>query len=318
MSTAQTLARPRQDAVCCPQCGSTQKIRLGALARGREFAGKPLEPPWPGETLYRCIGCMLAYRYPLKPANVYESMYESASTQVWSANSIRIDHRLIADRIAAHAESGSVLDIGCYDGGLLGALGPRYQKFGIEASRAAAQAAAARGVVMLASRISQLQTIPRKFDVVCAIDVVEHVADPLALLWSIRSKLADDGIIIISSGNVDAPACDALGSSYWYCSAPEHISFISMRWATIAATKLGLKIVDSATFRHSNPGPTFRLKHGLKLGLKLVAGLMELAFVRPFSTRSRALGPRFVLGVPGLFEDRLLLVFAKAASGRSR
>jgi SAM-dependent methyltransferase len=132
------------------------------------------------------------------------------------------------------------LSVGCYDGVLLGTLGPKYRKFGVEASAAAAREAQRRGIDIVAPRIRDLAAVDHHFDVVCAVDVIEHVADPRAFVQMLVQRLAPGGTLIISTGSIDTPAWRFAGGGYWYCSYPEHISFISPAWATSVARELGL------------------------------------------------------------------------------
>jgi len=291
----------------CRQCGSARLRSRGRIPRGRFFAGQALEPVWCGGTLYECRDCALSFRSPIESDEVYESLYAAAGATVYSANALRIDQQLAVRAIARRYDGGSVLDVGCFDGALLAALGPRFEKFGVEASRAAAEACRRRGVEVLAHSIRQLAEIERRFDVVCAIDVIEHVANPLRFLAGLARLVRPGGSILISTGNADAHAWRLFGGRYWYCSFPEHISFVSATWAAAAAEELGLDVVAMERFGHREVGAT--LSHAL-LGFarRLVVSTGEY-LLSPLLADYRRLGPRFVLGFPGVVEDHMLIVF---------
>lgn len=300
--------------VDCRQCGTADVENLGPIPRGREFAGQPLVPAWPGGSLMRCSRCHLAFRYPLQSDATYESLYEGASGEVWSSDGLRRDQLLVKDAIHQYSKSCSILDVGCYDGAFLEAMGPGYRKYGVEVCVSAAAIASGRGVEIIGSRIGEISHLGGEFDVVCAVDVIEHVSDPLRFLRDTRNRVREDGIIIISSGNTNAPAWRRLRSRFWYCSIPEHLSFVSEAWASAAAAELNLTLVSALAFKHAPEKPAFPLSHWLKLAAKTVASAIEAALPRPFSFRFRELGPRFALGVPGLFEDHILLVFRRPLS----
>jgi 2-polyprenyl-3-methyl-5-hydroxy-6-metoxy-1,4-benzoquinol methylase len=55
----------------------------------------------------------------------------------------------------------------------------------------------------------------RRFDVVTAWDVVEHLADPLELLAAARDRLVDGGWLVLETGNYKSAARVAEGTSHW-------------------------------------------------------------------------------------------------------
>jgi SAM-dependent methyltransferase len=97
-----------------------------------------------------------------------------------------------------------------------------------------------------------LPAVKLKFDVITAFDVIEHVEEPVRFLGILADKLKPGGDIIISTGNTSAKAWRFLGSRYWYCWYPEHIVFINPAWATGAADKLGLSLIEAAAFSYGD------------------------------------------------------------------
>jgi len=295
----------------CYQCGSSQLDDLGGVPAGRIFAGKPLTPAWAGGRLFRCANCLLVFRHPLRDQSDFDEKYRDAPSDVWTSGALRFDQTLVREQITRLCQQGSVLDIGCYDGALLRGLGGNYCKFGIEPSEAAAKVASRAGVEIVGESASALASLDRQFDVICAVDVIEHVRNPLDFVRQASVKLKPSGILLISTGNADATLWRLFGGRFWYCSAPEHIAFLSPSWAENAALELGLTLVEARKFRHHDErqGAWYRLCYGAKLLLQLAYSLFEKYLVFPFSSRARARGPRLYLGVPGLFIDHVLLVF---------
>ena len=146
---------------------------------------------------------------------------------------------------------GSVLDVGCYDGALLGALGPEVRKYGVEASASAAGVARTRGVEIVAAKISELGSVRRTFDDVCAVDVIEHLLDPGAFVEALIGLLAPGGLLVVSTGSLDMPAWRLTGGRYWYCGFPERISFISPAWGRELATRLNLEPCEVQRFAYA-------------------------------------------------------------------
>ena len=102
-----------------------------------------------------------------------------------------------------------------------------------------------------------------KFDVITAIDIIEHVENPWSFLRSCKKSLSDNGIIIVSTPNMDSSRArlECLINGYSSDFSPEQIKHnrhISPIWRPgfIAMTsQAGLKIKESFQFgsfrRHS-------------------------------------------------------------------
>jgi SAM-dependent methyltransferase len=300
----------------CRQCGSANLSHRGPIPRGRFFAGHALSPVWPGGALYECRECALVFRAPISDDAVYERLYATAPETVYASRSLRHDQELARAAVLARHARGSVLDVGCFDGALLESLGNGFERFGVEASRAAVDVCKRRGIDVLAPSIRDLPSIDRKFDAACAVDVIEHVADPLAFLRRVRDLVRVGGSIVISTGNADTPAWRAFGGRYWYCSFPEHISFVSATWARAAAELLDLEVVGITPFRHRQNGAT---RAHAAIGFLKRLGISTAEYgVSPLLPSYRRLGPRYVLGFPGAVADHMLVVFvvkSRAGSG---
>jgi SAM-dependent methyltransferase len=151
-----------------------------------------------------------------------------------------------------HKQEGvsSVLDVGCFDGRFLDHLGNGYDRAGIEVHPLAAEYAAAKGIQIVGHDFSDLDTLATPFDVVVALDVIEHVGNPRIFLESLAKATRPGGLIIVSTGNTAALSWRLMGGMYWYCSIAEHISFINTHWCKRTAEGLGLAIDDLRTFSH--------------------------------------------------------------------
>lgn len=114
------------------------------------------------------------------------------------------------------------LDYGCGNGGLVrfaNEAGHR-QVFGYDTG-AMAESARRSGLQILDD--GQLDDGRGTFDVITAIEVIEHVPDPLALLGAIRRLLKPGGLLFLTTGNA-RPYRDRLVS--WRYVLPDvHVSF---------------------------------------------------------------------------------------------
>jgi len=232
---------------------------LGRLPDSEWFAGKQLDRPLAGGSLYRCAQCRLKFRYPLASASTYLALYDNAETRTWSGSTARADWDLIVGRIEAlKPNGGRILDFGCYSGGLLSRLDERYERFGIEVNRDAARVARESSGARVWETIDAIPGDLR-FDVVVIADVIEHLADPRSLIEALGSKLAEGGAIVVSTGDADNPLWNRFGANWWYCFYPEHIAFVSQAWVERALSPRGWSILHCQRFSYHRFGPGRRL-----------------------------------------------------------
>ena len=305
--TAANRPGPR---IACRQCAGEALDDLGAIPAATVFAGQPLEPPWNGGSLYACRRCQLTFRHPIRSADEYEHLYERASGTVWVSGALRTDQRLVRALIESTCPTaGKVLDVGCYDGSLLASLGPRIRKYGVEASASAAEKARQQGVEIVGTRIEALASIAEQFEVVCAVDVIEHVSDPRAFIALLARRLSPGGTLIVSTGSTDTPAWRFAGGRYWYCSFPEHISFISPAWARATAVALELEVIDARRFAYGDLSARSLARQRRRFYRKVAQARLGDSLRAWLPGAPVHSGPKQSHGQPGLFEDHVLISF---------
>ena len=104
--------------------------------------------------------------------------------------------------IRAHAHGLRLLDVGCGSGFFLEvALECGFDPAGIELSPVAIDLAqpTVRGRIIRGDVNTVLATDPRRFDVVTAFDIIEHMFDPLSFLNDIAQVLAPGGLLVLST-----------------------------------------------------------------------------------------------------------------------
>lgn len=98
-----------------------------------------------------------------------------------------------------------VLDVGCGTGSLTNVVtnGKDIEVLGIEPDRSRAEVAKSRGLDVICGTLNEEYFNGRElFDVVIFADVLEHVADPAALLRLASKGLKPDGFLLVSVPNV--------------------------------------------------------------------------------------------------------------------
>jgi 2-polyprenyl-3-methyl-5-hydroxy-6-metoxy-1,4-benzoquinol methylase len=128
----------------------------------------------------------------------------------------------LVERLLGGVDGVRWLDFGCGNGGLVRYVRERTgaEAYGFEDGSIAATARQL-GIPVLGA--DALDEQPGAFDVVTAIEVIEHTLDPLAELRRIRGLLRPGGLLFLTTGNA-APFASAL--ERWSYIVPEiHVSF---------------------------------------------------------------------------------------------
>ena len=184
----------------CPSCDSPALERLGDLQDSSFFAGVPTPQVLAGGALFRCGNCCLKFRFPIETDATYARLYDHDQDSIWTDAIPRPDWDLIVSYIDKFGTTGKrVMDFGCNMGGLLARLADDNEKFGVEINRAAAAIAEAKhGVTVWPS----IQDIPaeQRFDVIVAVDAVEHLPSPAKLIEELSGRLGPGGCLILTTG----------------------------------------------------------------------------------------------------------------------
>jgi SAM-dependent methyltransferase len=247
-----TLIFNMKDIPQCRVCRSRRAQFKGHLQDGTEFAGKAVSEPIPGGGLWRCRDCLFVFRYPILAMDRYDELYRNGREDVWSIpKADRQDFNLIVGLLSKRQNMADILDVGCYDGQLLLSLPNNYRLHGVEINQRAMGIATERGISIVASSIDNLTDVVQRFDVITACDVIEHVENPLVFLSQLKSLLKPGGKIIVSTGNADAWLWRIMGSLFWYCYFPEHISFVGRRWLKNMPSRIGLRADEILAFNYA-------------------------------------------------------------------
>jgi len=197
-----------------------------------------------------------------------DALYRTCSIAQWQYDpSGRFDWVLTHRHLESRLGSGSVLDIGCFDGAFHEYLGSTWKGYGIEINLDARARAVERGITLLGDNVTDLEHVTGEFDAVVAFDVLEHVVDPRALLGQMAARTRPGGTVAIASGNTDAPSWKLMGSRYWYCTIPEHMAFLSETWCRRAGIHFGLELVTMERYCHERVRAPRHVVHELASNL---------------------------------------------------
>lgn len=145
---------------------------------------------------------------------------------------------MVADLAGGEEGSRRWLDYGCGNGGLVRHLREHHaaEASGFDEGSIVSDARA-RGIPVLSA--DELETRSGAFDVVTAIEVLEHTLDPVAELSRMRRLLRPGGLLFLTTGNAQ-PHAQRL--SHWSYVVPEiHISFFEPRTLERALAAAGFR-----------------------------------------------------------------------------
>src|SRR5437773_387856 len=203
---------PQPADIACPVCGARDTISCGppAYIRPTRVAGVAIDLSDLQLLHRRCASCGFRFVHPPIPAERLLNCYQLSPAQQYGT----VGQDVAAGRRYARKKelldqwvggSRRVVDIGCFDGGFLTFLGAGWDKFGVEPSAAAAVASRERGIQIIAPT---LQAVPQEFcgsfDAAIALDVIEHLSDPVTELRLIARLIKPGGILMIETGNTDS------------------------------------------------------------------------------------------------------------------
>ena len=141
------------------------------------------------------------------------------------------------------ATGGRLLEVGAGYGLFLAAAREAgWATSGVELSRTGAKHAQdTLGLDVFCGQLEEAPLTPG-FDVVCAWDTVEHVPDPLSFWRTVRSQVADDGVVLFSTPYVSSLPARLLGTRWWTLKPTEHIWHFTPRTHALLLARAGLAL----------------------------------------------------------------------------
>jgi SAM-dependent methyltransferase len=247
----------------CRVCGSTaltQVINLGEQHLQGSFVkpGKEMPPlrkiPL---SLVRCDpakdekACgLLQMEHTVPPEVLYSTYWYRSGTNNTMKNHLR---GIVEEAVSILKESsGSVLDIGCNDGTLLGFYPQGFKKYGVDPSDIA-QEIDKKAVTVVQDIFPSDELLnclqEEKIDIITSIAMFYDLEDPVAFARSIKNILAPEGIWIFEMSYM--PLMLKMTSYDTICH--EHLEFYSLAVIEYILKKSGMKVFD-VTLNDINSG----------------------------------------------------------------
>ena len=169
--------------------------------------------------ILRCNECGLIYARPVKDDEELASFYINMSDEEYKneEKGRRISARRILKRLKKIKNNSRLLDIGCATGFLLDeAKKSGWEVHGVELSRWCVDYAKDKmGLDIFCGSLKDARFKDAFFDAVILKDVIEHLPDPKETLLEIKRILKPDGIICISTPDIDSLISKVLKARWW-------------------------------------------------------------------------------------------------------
>lgn len=209
-----------------------------------------------------CRGCGLFFRKDLQnisqPNEVYEFISDSVQRLIDEEPLRKPYYHRLADQIeSAVPERGKLLEIGSGCGGLLTELGARgWFIEGMEPSPIFAEIAekqtGSRGIIHQQAFQEGIGSLPSEpYQVVIAIDVIEHLIDPWVFIQKVAEILMDGGSLILQTPNVNSLRRIIQGSAWEQFKPDEHPLLYSAQALTTLLTQAGFRVSTMETLSGS-------------------------------------------------------------------
>ncbi|MBL7196717.1 MAG: class I SAM-dependent methyltransferase [Candidatus Omnitrophica bacterium] len=195
--------------------------------------------------IFRCLKCGLVFIHPTDENCLYKKYREAQDNEyLFEEESKRLSARTVLKRIEKFVEIGKLLDIGCAAGFLLSEAKRRgWDVCGVEPSEWMVKFSKERlHIDILQGAFEEKDSPPDNFDAIVMLDLIEHLLDPKAALTKVRTLLKPNGILCITTPDVDSMMSRLLRAQWWGINQ-FHLFYFSRNTLTMMLNLTGFKIL---------------------------------------------------------------------------
>jgi len=267
MNTVETSATAHRSGLehpACPLCRSEEREFPFELAEGYRVA--------------RCQHCRTHYLYPRLTEEEMQLVYQDpsyyqggdsgyADTSYFDQESaLRATFRSLLRNLQKRGMTGGdLLEIGCGYGYLLEEARPYFQRrVGTECSPDAAAQARKTGADVFVGGIEELAH-DALFDCALAIQVIEHIYDPVRFMKQLVAHLKPGGYVVLATPDIGGALRKLMGRSWPSFKVPEHVLYFDFQSLQKLMGAAGLVNIARLPYPHAFPFGLIAAKFGLSL-----------------------------------------------------
>jgi len=207
--------RSEKPSRACPGCSSSKARKLGTK--------NELE-------IVSCIQCRTLY-CPYSPWYNSEMYYGDYYTHHGIDEPPLVARRLteITAAFSRYRQTNRLLDVGCGAGSLLQAARAHgWDAQGIDVSASAVSHVRKLGFEVFHGELGDARLANGQFDVITAVEILEHLFDPVAAVNEIHRLLRPGGLFWLTTPNCRSLAARLMGLGWRVVSPPEHLQLFSV------------------------------------------------------------------------------------------
>lgn len=189
---------------------------------------------YPNLSIYKCNTCGLESLFPRpNQTELYDENYYKGKSEYTYIDERQTEkyHRYVWEarikNIKKFVSTGKFLDIGSSFGGFLSvAKANGFEVQGVEVSKYASDYANLAGIPTYAGSLLEAKFPDSNFDVICLIEVIEHLEAPHLIFPELRRILKPGGLLLLQTANFEGWQAKTEGSKYHYY-MPGHVFYYS-------------------------------------------------------------------------------------------
>jgi SAM-dependent methyltransferase len=248
----------------CPLCGCERReLRF------------PLDGPF---SVARCHGCGFHYLYPRLTESAIRQAYQESSYYEGGAcgyadtsytdqeAALRATFKRLLRNLSKRGLTGdALLEIGCGYGYLLDEARAYFnRRVGTDFSAEAAVRARATNAEVFVGGVEQVPPSSR-FDCVVAIQVIEHVYDPLSFVQQLASHANPGGHVVLATPDMGGVLRKTMGRYWPSFKVPEHVLYFDFGTLRMLMHQVGLHGIRRLGYPHAFPLGLITAKFGVRI-----------------------------------------------------
>lgn len=237
----------------CPACHQTSKRLCGEKQ---------------GFYIYICKKCNTLYTSEKESAEVFDygNYYDEVNLAIPDFVALRLAE--IVRTFEKYRQNNRFLDVGCGAGSLLkAAIGENWKAEGVEVSGSSVEYLQKQNIKVFYGDLAAANFAENSFDVVTAVEILEHIAEPDVVLKDIFRVLRPGGLMWATTPHGSGASRRLLGTDWTCVAPPEHLHLFSVGGIKKLLSEAGFRNVSVSTegvnpfeiihaLRHRNKSPS--------------------------------------------------------------